>query len=224
MNALIFGSSGSVGSYISSKLESICSVFRTTHDVTKSSEKVLFVTSDSQTSLETLPLIDIVVWCQGVNCNDSVLDFDKLKHENVMDVNATFLPVTLNFLLTAKKLQSGAKLVVISSIWEHHSKVNKLSYCMSKSAVAGFVKSAAIELSYLKILINGVLPGVIDNHMSRAMLSESQISTISKSTGFDRLITLDDVYNAVKFLVVENTGITGQSITVDLGFTNKRII
>ena len=56
------------------------------------------------------------------------------------------------------------------------------------------------------------------------MLSESQISTISKSTGFDRLITLDDVYNAVKFLVVENTGITGQSITVDLGFTNKRII
>ena len=39
---------------------------------------------------------------------------------------------------------------------------------------------------------------------------------------FDRLITVDDVYKTVKFLVVENTGITGQSITVDLGFTTFR--
>ena len=39
---------------------------------------------------------------------------------------------------------------------------------------------------------------------------------------FGRLITLDDVHKTIKFLVVENTGITGQSITVDLGFTNFR--
>jgi enoyl-[acyl-carrier-protein] reductase (NADH) len=39
---------------------------------------------------------------------------------------------------------------------------------------------------------------------------------------FGRLIDLDDVYNSVRFLVVDNTGITGQSIKVDLGFTNLR--
>ena len=33
------------------------------------------------------------------------------------------------------------------------------------------------------------------------------------------LITLNDVYKTVKFLTTENTGITGQSIKVDLGFT-----
>ena len=225
MNALIFGSSGSVARHIANKFKSICdNVFTTTHDASKASGNVLFVTTDSQRSLEILPPIDIVVWCQGLNCNDSVISFNMDTHDTVMDVNTTFLPVTLNFLLTAKKLRSGSKLVVISSIWEHHAKVNKLSYCMSKSAIAGFVKSAAIDLSYHNILINGVLPGVIDNDMTRRMLSDLQISSISRSTGFDRLITLDDVYNAVKFLVVENTGITGQSITVDLGFTNTRSI
>ena len=37
---------------------------------------------------------------------------------------------------------------------------------------------------------------------------------------FNRLITLEDVFNTVKFLCIENTGITSQSIKVDLGFTN----
>lgn len=225
MNALIFGSSGSVGSYVCERLESICSnVFRTTHDINKSSKNTLFVTSDSLLSLETIPPVDIVVWCQGLNCNDSALVFDRSVHEKVMNVNTSFLPITLNALLTSKKLKSGSKLVVVSSIWEHHSKVNKLSYCMSKSAIAGFVKSVAIDLASQNILINGVLPGVIDNDMTRKMLTDSQISSIRDSTGFGRLITLNDVFSTIKFLVFENTGITGQSITVDLGFTNTRTI
>ena len=37
---------------------------------------------------------------------------------------------------------------------------------------------------------------------------------------FSRLITLDDIYKTIKFLTLENTGITGQSIKIDLGFTN----
>ena len=33
---------------------------------------------------------------------------------------------------------------------------------------------------------------------------------------------LEDVYKTVKFLVTENSGITGQSIKVDLGFSTLR--
>jgi NAD(P)-dependent dehydrogenase (short-subunit alcohol dehydrogenase family) len=39
---------------------------------------------------------------------------------------------------------------------------------------------------------------------------------------FGRLIHVDDIYNTVKFLAIDNTGITGQSICVDLGFTSIR--
>jgi len=71
-------------------------------------------------------------------------------------------------------------------------------------------------------LINNILPGVIDNDMSRKTLTEEQFNYIKNYMNFNRLINLDDVYKSVKFLVTENSGITGQSIKVDLGFTNLR--
>jgi NAD(P)-dependent dehydrogenase (short-subunit alcohol dehydrogenase family) len=74
------------------------------------------------------------------------------------------------------------------------------------------------------ILINNVLPGVIDNEMTQKALSQEQINYVSSYMYFNRLINLEDVYNAVKYLIIENTGITGQSINVDLGFTNIKKI
>jgi len=41
---------------------------------------------------------------------------------------------------------------------------------------------------------------------------------------FVRVITLSDVYRSVKFLAIDNTGITGQSIKVDLGITSIKNI
>jgi len=56
--------------------------------------------------------------------------------------------------------------------------------------------------------------------MTRKTLSEENIEFIKTFTNFNRLITLEDIYVTVKFLTTENSGITGQSIKVDLGFTN----
>jgi NAD(P)-dependent dehydrogenase (short-subunit alcohol dehydrogenase family) len=39
---------------------------------------------------------------------------------------------------------------------------------------------------------------------------------------FGRLIDLDDIFRTVKFLAIDNSGVTGQSICVDLGFTSIR--
>jgi NAD(P)-dependent dehydrogenase (short-subunit alcohol dehydrogenase family) len=115
-------------------------------------------------------------------------------------------------------------MVIISSIWEESTRPNKLSYTISKSALSGLVKNIAIDLSSRNILINNVLPGVIDNEMSRKNLSETTMNYVKDYLHFNRLITLDDVYKTVKFLLCENTGITGQSIKVDLGFTNIKDI
>ena len=58
--------------------------------------------------------------------------------------------------------------------------------------------------------------------MSRATLSYQQMDYIKNYMQFGRLINLEDVYKTVKFLVTENSGITGQSIKVDLGFSTLR--
>ena len=68
-----------------------------------------------------------------------------------------------------------------------------------------------------------MLPGVLDTAMTRSMLSAEQITSFERATGFNRLVTLDDVTSTVAFLCsASNTGITGQSIKVDLGFGHER--
>ena len=113
-------------------------------------------------------------------------------------------------------------MVIISSIWENYSRENKLSYSISKASLSSLVKNVSFDLSKKNILINNVLPGVIDNEMSQKTLTQEQLNYIKNYMNFNRLITLDDVYKTAKFLVTENTCITGQSITVDLGFTTLR--
>ena len=118
-----------------------------------------------------------------------------------------------------------AKFCVLSSIWQTIAKQNKLSYSVTKSALRGLVLSAANDMAREGHLINAILPGVIDTPMTRENLSHSQISEVKNATQFGRLTSLEDVSNTIYFYCSEqNTGITGNFITADLGFTNVRNI
>ena len=56
--------------------------------------------------------------------------------------------------------------------------------------------------------------------MTRKTLTDAQIDYVKNYLFFERLVNLNDIFNAVKFLTTENTGITGESIKVDLGFSH----
>ena len=113
-------------------------------------------------------------------------------------------------------------MIIISSIGEESTRENKLSYSITKLALSDLVKNTAYDLSSKNILINNKLSGVLDNEMMQKILKEEQIKYIKNYMNFNRLISLEDVYKTVKFLVIENSAITGQSIKVDLGFSNLR--
>lgn len=224
-NVLIFGANGSIGNYIFTQFSNEKEEYKvigTTSNNEKTSENIIYVANNSLEKLLHIKDIDIVIWAQGHNFNDNIDSFNKNNFEKMIDGNVSFILYTLNFLLKNNKIMQHAKMVIISSIWEIFSRENKLSYSITKAALSGLVKNVAFDLSKQNILINNVLPGVIDNEMSQKTLSEKEFNYIKNYMNFGRLITLDDVHKTIKFLVVENTGITGQSITVDLGFTNFR--
>ena len=224
-NVLIFGANGSIGNYILNQFNSESkkyNVVGTSTNIEKTNEKIIYVTNTNLESLLNIEKMDIVIWAQGCNFNDNIETFNINNFQKIMDGNVNFILTTLNFLLNNDKINPDAKMVIISSIWENFSRENKLSYSITKSSLSGLVKNLAFDLSKQNILINNVLPGVIDNEMSQKTLSEKEFNYVKSYMNFGRLITLDDVHKTIKFLVVENTGITGQSITVDLGFTNFR--
>ena len=166
-----------------------------------------------------------VCWAQGANTNDSVYDVNLAKNRELYEANCLFVLATLKTLLDCNLLLRPARLCVISSIWQKLARQNKLSYCMTKAALEGLVLSAATDLAADGHLINAVLPGALDTPMTRQNLSAAQIDTLTSATRFQRLPTLRDVSSLVLFLCSpENTGITGQFIAADLGFSNVRLL
>ncbi len=165
------------------------------------------------------------VWAQGQNFNDSIHTFDAAAHDDMYRANVVYIMKTLHALLAQGLLAAPSRLCVISSIWQNIARQNKLSYTVSKAALKGLVQSLAIDLGKEGHLVNAVLPGALDTPMTRDNLSVEQIHRLEELAPLGKLPTLDDVCNMVGFLCSgDNTGITGQFIAADRGFSYARIL
>lgn len=220
---LLFGAGGALGSAIGTHLadEGFAVYTAGTNSLDGASAHLnLSYDNPSDTdSLSTLPILDAVVWAQGLNCSDSVATFDASDLYKLLQANVLFIASSLQALLTESRLRDGSRLAVVSSIWQLESRPGKFSYSLSKAALQGLVKSCALDLGPKGILINAVLPGVVDTPMTRAHLSAEQIAAITSQSALRRLPMPTDIASAVAFLVSPfNRAITGQFLTVDAGF------
>ena len=169
--------------------------------------------------------VSAVVWAQGANLSDNIYSLDIDKHRVMYEANVTYILLSLQAMLQKNLLAPSARLCIISSIWQNIAKQNKLSYCITKSAIQGLVQSLSIDLGVAGIMVNAVLPGALDTPMTRANLDAQQIKSLEGASPLGALATLEDVANLVGFLCSKNnTGITGQFIAADKGFSNARII
>ena len=166
-----------------------------------------------------------VCWAQGANTNDSIYNVDIATHRQIYDANCTYILITLKALLDGGFLARASRLCVVSSIWQELARQSKLSYCVSKAALQGLVLSASADLARDGHVINAVLPGALETPMTRKNLTAEQINRLTTATGHGRLVTLEEVAAAVCFLCSPaNTGMTGQFIATDLGFSRVRIV
>jgi NAD(P)-dependent dehydrogenase (short-subunit alcohol dehydrogenase family) len=222
---LLFGCTGAIGTaiaaYATERGWSVTSVSRTGAGVN-------YDPFDAVSSAE--PLVErgpytAVCWAQGANAADSVYDVDLDRHLELYRANCLYVLATLRLLLDRRLLAKPARLCVISSIWQNIARQTKLSYCMSKAALEGLVLSASTDLAADGHLFNAVLPGALETPMTRRNLSAEQLARFTGATRFERLPSLEDVASAVFYLCSKaNTGITGQFIAADLGFSRVRIV
>ena len=228
---LLFGSTGAIGEAIGRRFTEagieVWGVSRLTGN-----KGPMTVVWDPQDDASSVPKelkgqgpFSAVCWAQGMNLNDSIHDFDPKRHREMYEANVMFIMASLRALLEARLLGQPSRLCILSSIWQNISRPNKLSYTVTKSAMHGLVLSLVNDLGRDGHLINAVLPGALDTPMTRANLTREQVVAIEKATGYGRLATLEDVANTVHFLCsLANTGLTGQFIKVDLGFSDVRVI
>jgi NAD(P)-dependent dehydrogenase (short-subunit alcohol dehydrogenase family) len=172
------------------------------------------------------PPFDSVCWAQGANMSDSIREFDSAAHLELYRVNCLYVLESMAALVGARMLSaSGARLCIVSSIWQEQARPNKLSYTMSKAAVGGLVRAASVDLAAHGHLVNAVLPGALDTPMTRAQLTSAQIESMKRLTPFNRLPDLNTLIELILFLCSDsNSSISGQSISVDLGAGHSYVL
>ena len=225
---LIFGGTGTLGAAIAAKYET--NGYQVTYGVRTISNPAnqfqLPLTDGPVPDLLKGELFDTVIFAQGANNNDSVINHSPDDLNRLFEANVSFISTTAKALMLHNLIKQKAKIVILSSFWEQITRGEKMSYTVTKAAVGGLVRSMAVDLGNAKgVLVNGLLPGVVDSPMARGLLKPEQIENVQWQTPGHKMIIPSDVANAAYLLGCEdNTAISGQSLVVDYGFTVSRAL
>ena len=228
LKLLIFGGTGVLGTSIAEKYQT--NGHRVTYGVRKvtnpANQFQLPLTDGDVPELLKGELFDTVIFAQGANNNDSVINHSLDDLNRLFEANVSFISESSKALILHNLIKHKAKIVILSSFWELITRQEKMSYTVTKAAVGGLVRSMAVDLGNAKgILVNGLLPGVVDSPMSRGLLKPEQIENVQWQTPGHKMIMPIDVANAAYLLGCEdNTAISGQSLVVDYGFTVSRAL
>ena len=228
LKLLIFGGTGVLGNAIADKFKAQgYKVIYGVRTLTNPGEQFqLPITDGPVPDLLKGELFDTVVFAQGANNNDSVINHADDDLNRLFEANVSFISQTTQALLLHNLIKQRGKIVILSSFWEQITRQEKMSYTVTKAAVGGLVRSMAVDLGNAKgILVNGLLPGVVDSPMARGLLKPAQIENVQSQTPGHKMIVPQDVANAAYLLGCEdNTAISGQSLFVDYGFTIARVL
>jgi len=165
----------------------------------------------------------VVVWAQGKNINDSIENFKSSNLDVMFDANVRYILYSCQILLKEKLLSKNARMCIISSIWQNLSRKNKLSYSITKSSLKGLVQSMSSDLAKYGISVNAILPGPIDNKMTRLNLTDKNLDSFINSTPYKKIVKASDVAEAVSWICSKQAeGVSAQFITLDYGYSNLR--
>jgi NAD(P)-dependent dehydrogenase (short-subunit alcohol dehydrogenase family) len=119
-------------------------------------------------------------------------------------------------------LESGGSVVLIASVMALVGSVGGAAYSMSKAALTGLARSAALEYAPRGIRINCIAPGFVQTQMYDKVASSWNVAQREQ---IERAHPLglgqpEDVANSIAFLLTDaSRWITGSTLICDGGFT-----
>jgi 3-oxoacyl-[acyl-carrier protein] reductase len=219
---LVLGARGAIGSAVADLFrERKWTVLPATH--TQSGDDWIDITAADWVS--AVGTLDAVVFAQGANTSGGLEQTTADDLDDMWHANVAVVAEVMRALAAADAFAEPARVVVVSSVWQEVARSGKIAYTASKAAVGGLVRALAVDLAPRGILVNAVLPGVLDTPMTRAHLSAESIERVTGDTPAGRLATVEDVARAAYWLASDdNTAVTGQSVVVDLGWMVARSV
>jgi NAD(P)-dependent dehydrogenase (short-subunit alcohol dehydrogenase family) len=188
-------------------------------DLAGDAADVNFIQQMIDTAVQQFGKLTIAIANAGITLYGDFLDYPASSLQSVMNLN-----LQGSFFLaqrTARQIiqqKSGGSILFMSSVTGHQAHKDLAAYGMTKAGLEMLAKSLVVELSPYQITVNTVAPGA--TLTERTMEDAGYQDTWSRITPMGRPATVQDVANAVLFLVSPQANhITGQNIVVDGGWT-----
>jgi 3-oxoacyl-[acyl-carrier protein] reductase len=139
--------------------------------------------------------------------------------ERLVRVN-TLSPIVLTkHVVRAMMADGGGRVINIASVAAFTGYSGLSVYSATKASIVGFTRSLAREVGRTGVTVNSIAPGFVATDMTREV-TEEQRQQIARRSALGRLTEIDDVANAVEFLLSDKArNITGTVLTVDAGNT-----
>jgi 3-oxoacyl-[acyl-carrier protein] reductase len=140
--------------------------------------------------------------------------------ERLVQLNTLSVLILTKYVLRAMMADAaGGRIVNISSIVAQAGYKGLSVYSATKSSLVGFTRSLAREVGGLGITVNNIAPGFVATEMTESLTGE-QRGRIVRRSALKRLADVEDVANAVEFLLSDKAkNVTGTTLTVDAGGT-----
>ena len=189
------------------------------HPMPGDASDINFIQQMVDEAVSKFGFVTIVIANAGITSYGEFLDYKPEDLQSVINLN-----LFGSFFLAQKaaiqmKKQGGAgSILLMSSVTGHQAHKNLAAYGMTKAGLEMLAKSLVLELSPLNITINTVAPGA--TLTERTLLDEGYEEIWSRITPMGRPGTVEDVANAVLFLVSPAARqITGQTLVIDGGWS-----
>jgi NAD(P)-dependent dehydrogenase (short-subunit alcohol dehydrogenase family) len=164
--------------------------------------------------------MDILVNNAGINFLNEIDRIADQDWDEMLRVNVTAPMELIRGFSPAMKYRRWGRIVNISSIFSLVTRAKRGAYSAAKSGLNGLTRTAAVELAPHGILVNAVCPGYVETELTYQNNSPEQLAAIAETIPARRLAQPEEIANLVAFLCSEkNTYLTGQTITIDGGFT-----
>ncbi len=139
--------------------------------------------------------------------------------EQLVRLNTISPLVLTKYVVRAMMADGGGRIVNIASIIGFTGYSGLSVYAATKSSLIGFTRSLAREVGRMGVNVNAVAPGFVDTELTQGLTDEQRQQIIRRSA-LRRLTEIDDVADAVEFLLSpKSKSITGTVLTVDAGST-----
>ncbi|MBN2653887.1 MAG: SDR family oxidoreductase [Nitrospirae bacterium] len=163
-----------------------------------------------ETAAKLTGSINVVVANAAVTADALLIKQKEQAWDRIMDVNLKGGFNTVK--ACVPYMNYGGSIIIISSYSGLKGKAGQAAYSASKAALAGLMKTAAIELADQNIRVNMLLPGYMDTPMGRR--NETAMDAARSESILGRLSCPKEAAELI-YLIASSSSITGQIFCLD---------